>query len=96
MNGDIFIMKVNQPVVARPNCYQADDTAVAPHQGGKIKNLISALALLLQDVKSTKMPMKREASPNITVDKAALRERLTPVEYQVTQEKGTERYVPQI
>ena len=30
--------------------------------------------------------------PNITVDKAELREKLTPVEYQVTQEKGTERY----
>ena len=38
------------------------------------------------------MPMQRDASPNITVDKAALRERLTPVEYQVTQEKYTERY----
>ena len=41
------------------------------------------------------MPMQRDfnnASPNITVDKAALRERLTPVEYQVTQEKSTERY----
>ena len=40
------------------------------------------------------MPMQRDfnnASPNITVDKAALRERLTPVEYQVTQEKFTER-----
>ena len=40
------------------------------------------------------MPMQRDfnnASPNITVDKAAIRERLTPVEYQVTQEKGTER-----
>eukprot|EP00093_Oithona_nana_P003602 03602.XXX_124435_125948_1 [CDS] Oithona nana genome sequencing. len=40
------------------------------------------------------MPMQRDfnnASPNITVDKAALRERLTPVEYQVTQEKSTER-----
>ena len=42
------------------------------------------------------MPMQRDfnnASPNITVDKAALRERLTPVEYQVTQEKSTERSV---
>ena len=38
-----------------------------------------------------KMPMRRDASPNITVDKAELRERLTPVEYQVTQEKMTER-----
>ena len=40
-----------------------------------------------------KMPMRpyETASPNITVDKAALRERLTPVEYQVTQEKMTER-----
>jgi len=39
------------------------------------------------------MPMRpyETASPNITVDKAALRERLTPVEYQVTQEKMTER-----
>jgi len=37
------------------------------------------------------MPMRRDASPNITVDKAELRERLTPVEYQVTQEKMTER-----
>ena len=39
------------------------------------------------------MPMQREASPrpNIVVDKAELRERLTPVEYQVTQEKATER-----
>ena len=39
------------------------------------------------------MPMQREASPrpNITVDKTELRERLTPVEYQVTQEKATER-----
>ena len=42
------------------------------------------------------MPMQRDfnnASPNITVDKVALRERLTPVEYQVTQEKSTERSV---
>ena len=39
-----------------------------------------------------KMPMRNfDTSPNITVDKAALRERLTPVEYQVTQEKMTER-----
>ena len=39
------------------------------------------------------MPMKPDTSPNIVVDKAELRGRLTPVEYQVTQEKATERYV---
>ena len=37
-----------------------------------------------------KMPMKTEP-PNVTFDKGELRERLTPVEYQVTQEKSTER-----
>ena len=37
------------------------------------------------------MPMKPEPSPNIIVDKAELRDRLTPIEYQVTQEKGTEK-----
>lgn len=37
------------------------------------------------------MPMKPETSPNIIVDKAELRDRLTPIEYQVTQEKGTEK-----
>jgi peptide-methionine (R)-S-oxide reductase len=36
-------------------------------------------------------PMKFDTSPNIKVDKEALRERLTPIEYQVTQEKMTER-----
>jgi len=43
--------------------------------------------------KSTKfnMPMKPEPAPNVIVDKAELREKLTPVEYQVTQEKMTER-----
>ena len=37
-------------------------------------------------------PMKFDTSPNIKVDKEALRERLTPIEYQVTQEKMTERW----
>jgi len=35
--------------------------------------------------------MKPESSPNVVVDKAELREKLTPIEYQVTQEKMTER-----
>jgi len=35
--------------------------------------------------------MKQDSSPNVTVDKAELREKLTPIEYQVTQEKMTER-----
>jgi len=35
--------------------------------------------------------MRQDTSPNIKVDKEALRERLTPIEYQVTQEKMTER-----
>ena len=43
-----------------------------------------------------RMPINREKSPNIQVDKAALRERLTPVEYQVTQEKMTERWVKKL
>ena len=38
------------------------------------------------------MPMKPDTSPNIVVDKEELRNRLTPMEYQITQEKGTERY----
>ena len=39
-----------------------------------------------------KMPQwQPETSPNIIVDKAELRDRLTPIEYQVTQEKGTEK-----
>jgi len=33
----------------------------------------------------------RCASPNVTFDKGELRERLAPLEYNVTQEKGTER-----
>ena len=37
------------------------------------------------------MPMKPDTSPNIVVDKEELRNRLTPMEYQITQEKGTER-----
>merc|ERR1711981_1425811 len=49
--------------------------------------------IALEQLKSTKfkMPMKQDSSPNVTVDKAELREKLTPVEYQVTQEKMTER-----
>ena len=39
------------------------------------------------------MPMKPDTSPNIVVDKEELRNRLTPMEYQITQEKGTERLV---
>jgi len=35
--------------------------------------------------------MKPDSSPNVVVDKAELREKLTPIEYQVTQEKMTER-----
>ena len=35
--------------------------------------------------------MRFDTSPNMKVDKEALRERLTPIEYQVTQEKMTER-----
>jgi peptide methionine sulfoxide reductase MsrB len=39
------------------------------------------------------MPMMAMmASPNVVYDKAELRERLDPVEYYVTQEKGTEKY----
>lgn len=39
------------------------------------------------------MPIKPETpSTTYKVDKAALRERLDPIQYQVTQEKGTERY----
>ena len=34
-----------------------------------------------------------EDGGTFTVDRAALRKRLTPLQYQVTQEKGTERYV---
>ena len=41
---------------------------------------------------SINMPMKPDTSPNIVVDKEELRNRLTPMEYQITQEKGTERY----
>ncbi len=33
----------------------------------------------------------RDPSPNVIFNKAELRERLTPIEYNVTQEKGTER-----
>ena len=40
---------------------------------------------------SINMPMKPDTSPNIVVDKEELRNRLTPMEYQITQEKGTER-----
>eukprot|EP00095_Tigriopus_kingsejongensis_P001013 maker-scaffold609_size125094-snap-gene-0.18 protein:Tk01013 transcript:maker-scaffold609_size125094-snap-gene-0.18-mRNA-1 annotation:"methionine-r-sulfoxide reductase b1 isoform x4" len=40
----------------------------------------------------TKMPMKPEpATANVKYDKSELRERLDPIEYLVTQEKGTER-----
>ena len=39
-----------------------------------------------------KMPVTpRCASPNVMFDKGELRARLDPIEYQVTQEKGTER-----
>ena len=34
---------------------------------------------------------QQDSGPNVIFDKAELRERLTPVEYQVTQEKLTER-----
>jgi hypothetical protein len=38
------------------------------------------------------MPMKPETfSPTILVDRESLRERLSPLEFQVTQEKNTER-----
>ncbi len=36
---------------------------------------------------------KNPEGPMLTFDKAKLRERLTPLEYQVTQEKHTERYL---
>ena len=39
----------------------------------------------------TTMPMKPVQVPNTRYDKAELRERLDPIEYYVTQEKGTER-----
>ncbi len=41
------------------------------------------------------MPMnsnKASTAPNVVFDKAELKERLTPIEYQVTQEKSTERW----
>ena len=38
-----------------------------------------------------RMPIKPDPPSNYKVDKAELRQRLDPIEYMVTQEKGTER-----
>ncbi|XP_040565947.1 uncharacterized protein [Lepeophtheirus salmonis] len=37
------------------------------------------------------MPMKIEEPPSVKFDKTELRDRLTPIEFQITQERGTER-----